>query len=220
MKRDKIFISYRQSDTQSEASRLKENLEEVFGQDAVFFDIETIEPGLNFAKAIENTIQQSQVVIVLIGLTWAEVKGESGELRIFEEDDWVRREVAIALAQHGSGTTLIPVLTKDAKPLTKSKLPENIQGLADFQWATLSIKNWRSDVKELIEVLKRQLNPIKPINPPAPLPEIPEFKNIFDSAPFKSSAPFTVTYGLWLKKYKWYFIGIIILWVLIEISYL
>jgi hypothetical protein len=217
MQKNKIFISYRQSDTQSEASRLKEDLEDVFGIDAVFFDIETIVPGLNFATAIENTIQQSKVVLVLIGPLWTKVTGENDKLRIFEEDDWVRREVASALSLHGSGTTVIPVLIRDAKPLVKSELPENIQGLADIQWAVLTIKNWRTEVKKLIELLKRLMPPLKPINPKPNPHDIPEFKNIFDSAPFKSSAPLSVTYGLWWKKYKWYFVGIIILWALIEI---
>lgn len=96
MQKGKIFISYRQSDTQSEASRLKEDLEEVFGEENVFFDIETLEPGLNFADAIEKTIRQSKVVLVLIGPDWADVKDEEGNLRIFQENDWVRREVAMA----------------------------------------------------------------------------------------------------------------------------
>lgn len=155
MQNGKIFISYRQSDTQSEASRLKENLEEVFGERNVFFDIETLEPGLNFADAIEKTIQQSQIVLVLIGPTWTEVKDAKGNLRLFNEDDWVRREVAMALSLNGKGTTVIPVLVKNATQLSKQKLPDNIKALADVQWAELSIKRWKNDVENLIQVLKK-----------------------------------------------------------------
>jgi hypothetical protein len=71
MEKKKIFISYRQSDTQSEASRLKENLEDVFGSENVFFDIKILEHRLNFVDAIEKIIQQSAVVLLLIGETWA-----------------------------------------------------------------------------------------------------------------------------------------------------
>lgn len=159
MNKRKIFISYRQSDTQSEASRLKENLEEVFGAENVFFDIETLEPGLNFAKAIEKTILQSAVVLVLIGETWTEVKDESGNLRLFRDDDWVRREVAMALSMEG--TRVIPVLVKDAKKLTADQLPDNIKTLADFQWAELTIPRWRSDVEKLVSSLEKIIPPLK-----------------------------------------------------------
>jgi hypothetical protein len=98
MGKNKFFISYCQSDTQSEASRLKENLEDIFGSENVFFDIETLEPGLNFAEAIEKTIRQSAVVLVLIGDSWTKVKDDQGNLRLFKEDDWVRKEVAMALS--------------------------------------------------------------------------------------------------------------------------
>ncbi|PZX52777.1 TIR domain-containing protein [Algoriphagus ratkowskyi] len=159
MQKNKIFISYRQSDTQSEASRLKENLEDIFGADRVFFDIETLEPGLNFAKAIEKTLFQSAVVLVLIGETWIDVKDEEGNLRLFKEDDWVRKEVAMALAMEG--TRVIPILVKDAKKLSAAQLPENIKSLADFHWAELTIPRWKSDVEKLAHTLEKIIPPLK-----------------------------------------------------------
>ncbi|MEP0711423.1 toll/interleukin-1 receptor domain-containing protein [Algoriphagus sp.] len=159
MQKNKIFISYRQSDTQSEASRLKENLEDIFGADRVFFDIETLEPGLNFAKAIEKTLFQSAVVLVLIGESWIDVKDADGNLRLFQEDDWVRKEVAMALAMED--TRVIPVLVKDAKKLSASQLPDNIKSLADYQWAELTIPRWRSDVQRLAKSLEKIIPPQK-----------------------------------------------------------
>jgi hypothetical protein len=182
MEKKKIFISYRQSDTQSEASRLKENLEDVFGRENVFFDIETLEPGLNFAEAIEKTIRQSAVVLVLIGPTWAEIKDDQGNPRLFKEDDWIRKEVAMALALHGSGTTVIPVLIKGAKSLTKSQLPENIQSLADFQRGEITIKRWRYDVEDLIKTLEKSVPRLKAATPNPALDRItptPKQKNWF-----------------------------------------
>jgi hypothetical protein len=159
MEKNKIFISYRQSDTQSEASRLKENLEDIFGAENVFFDIETLEPGLNFAKAIEKTIRQSAVVLVLIGETWTEVKDENGNLRLFKEDDWVRKEVAMALEMED--TRVIPVLVKDAKKLSVEQLHDNIKSLADYQWAELTIPRWRNDVEKLAKSLGKIIPPLK-----------------------------------------------------------
>ncbi|MDG1278336.1 MAG: toll/interleukin-1 receptor domain-containing protein [Algoriphagus sp.] len=211
MQKNKIFISYRQSDTQSEASRLKENLEDVFGKENVFFDIETLEPGLNFAKAIEKTIRQSAVVLVLIGETWTEVKDEEGNLRLFKENDWVRKEVAMALSMED--TRVIPVLVKDAKKLTADQLPDNIKALADYQWAELTIPRWRSDVEKLITVLRKitqQLDTSTSKNkfeihdlfkPPKEIGDL--FK------PAKESKDLSSLQGVW-KAYRYYIIAFII----------
>lgn len=199
MQKNKIFISYRQSDTQSEASRLKENLEDIFGADRVFFDIETLEPGLNFAKAIEKTLFQSAVVLVLIGETWIDVKDEDGNLRLFKEDDWVRKEVAMALAMED--TRVIPVLVKDANKLSASQLPENIKGLADFQWAELTIPRWRSDVERLAKSLEKIIPPLK---------KEPEKRNFIPPKPPKPK-------GWWARNYLWV-LGLFIVLMIIIIS--
>jgi hypothetical protein len=185
MEKNKIFISYRQSDTQSEASRLKENLEDIFGAENVFFDIETLEPGLNFAKAIEKTIRQSAVVLVLIGETWTEVKDEDGNLRLFKEDDWVRKEVAMALEMED--TRVIPVLVKDAKKLSAEQLPDNIKSLADYQWAELTIPRWRNDVEKLAKSLEKIIPPLK---------KEPEKRNFIPPTPPKPKS-------WWAKNYLW-----------------
>jgi len=194
MAKNKIFISYRQSDTQSEASRLKENLEEVFGEENVFFDIETLEPGLNFAKAIEKTIQQSAVVLVLIGENWTEVKDEAGNLRLFKEDDWVRKEVALALEMED--IRVIPVLVKDAKKLSPNQLPDNIKSLADYQWAELTIPRWRNDVEKLISSLEKIIPPVK---------KEPEKKKFVPPPRPK---------GWWAKNYLWV-LGIFVVLIII-----
>jgi len=195
MEKKKIFISYRQSDTQSEASRLKENLEDIFGSENVFFDIETLEPGLNFAKAIEKTIQQSAVVLVLIGETWAEVKDDQGNLRLFKEDDWVRKEVSMALSMEN--TRVIPVLVKDAKKLSHDQLPDNIKSLADYQWAELTIPRWRNDVEKLVKSLEKIIPPLN-INPE---------KKIIIPPPIKPKS-------WWAKNYLWV-LGIFVVLIII-----
>lgn len=186
MEKGKIFISYRQSDTQSEASRLKEDLEEVFGEKNVFFDIETLEPGLNFADAIEKTIRQSKVVLVLIGPNWADVKDDEGNLRLFNENDWVRREVAMALSM--KDVRVIPVLIKKAVLPSADQLPDNIKELAGKHWKEITISRWRYDVGVLIKSLEQVIPPIKKPDPePAPRPRpVPKPKK-----------------GWWAKNYLW-----------------
>lgn len=209
MQNGKIFISYRQSDTQSEASRLKENFAEVFGERNVFFDIETLEPGLNFAEAIEKTIRQSHVVLVLIGPTWAEVKDANGKLRLFNEDDWVRREVAMALSLNGRGTTVIPILVKNASPLSKQSLPDNLKPLADVQWAEISIKRWKNDVDDLIQVVKKITHQSEPIVSSRKM----EMNDLFK--PRKVVIDSNSLQGLW-KMYRYYIIAFAVLVIIVN----
>lgn len=200
MQKGKIFISYRQSDTQSEASRLKEDLEEVFGEENVFFDIETLEPGLNFADAIEKTIRQSKVVLVLIGPDWADVKDDEGNLRIFQENDWVRREVAMALTMED--TRVIPVLLKKAILPKTNQLPDNIKSLAEKHSKEITISRWRYDVGMLIKSIEGVIPPIKK-KEPAPAPR-----------PYPISKP---PKSWWAKNYIW-ILGVFVVLLILIIS--
>ena len=49
-----IFISYRRDDSAGYAGRLYDRLVAHFGADIVFMDVEGIEPGTDFVKAIEG----------------------------------------------------------------------------------------------------------------------------------------------------------------------
>jgi hypothetical protein len=48
----KIFISYRRGDSGPYAGRLYVALATRYGWDRVFFDVDAIEPGVDFARAI------------------------------------------------------------------------------------------------------------------------------------------------------------------------
>jgi TIR domain len=51
-----IFISYRREDTQDEVDRLYETLSERFSAEAVFRDVDDVEPGSDFTTAIRNRL--------------------------------------------------------------------------------------------------------------------------------------------------------------------
>ena len=57
-----IFISYRREDSAPSAGRLYDHLVEHFGKEHVFRDIDTIAPGAEFAKVIEERGNISQLV--------------------------------------------------------------------------------------------------------------------------------------------------------------
>ena len=53
----KIFLSYRRDDTQHVAGRLYDRLADHFGQENIFMDVDSIEPGLDFIEVIDEWVR-------------------------------------------------------------------------------------------------------------------------------------------------------------------
>lgn len=62
-----IFISYRRDDTSGFAGRLFDRLADTFSREQLFMDVESIEPGANFADVLSQRVSDSDVLLVLIG---------------------------------------------------------------------------------------------------------------------------------------------------------
>ncbi|MFK8015901.1 MAG: toll/interleukin-1 receptor domain-containing protein, partial [Gammaproteobacteria bacterium] len=120
----KVFISYRRGDVDAEAGRLRDSLVQALGQDAVFLDVSTIAPGKSFPNEILDALQESNVILAVIGPGWLGAHDEFHRRRLDKEEDWVRKELSIALKD--STTTVIPVLLKDTKMPPAEALPEEI----------------------------------------------------------------------------------------------
>ena len=65
-----VFVSYRRDDAPGHAGRLYDRLVTRFGEDRVFMDVDSIDPGEDFVEAIESTLASASVVIVVIGPAW------------------------------------------------------------------------------------------------------------------------------------------------------
>ena len=112
-----IFISYRREDTAWPADRLSGQLEEHFGQDQVFRDVQSIQPGDNFVETITTALEGCAVLccavlLALIGKQWLKITGEDGRRRLENPGDIVRLEIQEALAR---GIRVIPVLIDGAQ---------------------------------------------------------------------------------------------------------
>ncbi|GAB4321520.1 MAG: hypothetical protein Kow00117_10700 [Phototrophicales bacterium] len=144
----KIFISYRRSDTRAIAGRLYDRLEMAFGDDNVFKDVDDITPGADFRMVLRRALDECDVLLVLIGKEWAQDK------RLFDDDDFVRFEVATAL-QH-EGMTVIPVLVDGAQMPTAHNLPDDLQALAYRNAVVIRHDpDFRRDVERLIDQLNK-----------------------------------------------------------------
>ena len=77
-RRGGIFISYRRQDSGHLAGRLYDRLAARFGEDRVFIDVVTIEPGVDFAEEIFRAVAGCRVLLVIIGPAWLTAADEQG----------------------------------------------------------------------------------------------------------------------------------------------
>jgi hypothetical protein len=122
----KIFICYRRADSQSAAGRIYDHLVQAFGKNAVFIDVDNIPAGVDFRAAIDQTIQQSAVMLVIIGPRWLMAADANGR-RLDQVNDRVRIEVERALLRR---MPVIPVLVDGARMPEARELPPTLTQLA------------------------------------------------------------------------------------------
>jgi hypothetical protein len=135
---DKIFLSYRREDRSHAAARIHERLVDRFGEDRIFYDVDTIPSGADFRRFIMSTLQECGVCLVIIGDHWSDARwrggAHEGQRRLDNPDDLVRREIEVALHTH---VCVIPVLVGSAPMPTEDELPDSIRQLVHFQAAEL-----------------------------------------------------------------------------------
>ena len=160
----RIFINYRREDTRSQASRLYEALAKHYGDDQVFMDVDAIEPGLDWADAIDRAVGTSDVVLALIGRTWLH------ELHHREQNppDFVRHELEAALHRD---IRVIPVLVDGATMPRADDLPEELGSLTRRHAFDLTTDRWQWDSEQLLKRLDRALEAATPEHEPTPVVE-------------------------------------------------
>src|SRR5258707_12715094 len=94
-----IFISYRRDDSGAYAGRLRDALSHHFGAEQVFRDIDSVDPGERFPRLIEQAVGSCDALLALIGPTWLSITDDAGRRRLDAPEDYVRLEIATALAR-------------------------------------------------------------------------------------------------------------------------
>lgn len=163
MPKQSIFISYRRQDTAAYAGRIYDRLSAKYGEHNVFMDIDRIEPGQDFVDAINHSVAEAGVLLVLIGREWIKMTDKSGAPRLDNPEDFVRLEILAGLEQK---TVMIPVLLADAEMPSAQALPAPLQPFARRNAIEISDSRFHSDVDRLIEAIERILNPQKAAVPP------------------------------------------------------
>jgi hypothetical protein len=133
---------------------LKSQLTERFPDARVFIDLDSIEPGLDFADVIAEAVDSCAVLVALIGRQWATLTDEEGLRRLDNPDDYVRFEIQAALER---GVRVIPVLVDGARPLRQQQLPPELHKLARLNALELSYGRYEYDANRLLDLVHRVL---------------------------------------------------------------
>ena len=149
--RPHVFINYRREDSSGYAGRLRADLAEAFGKGNIFMDIDTIPPGADFGRVVEDRISSSDVVLALIGKHWLSATDTDGRRRLDKPEDWVRLELESALNR--ADVRVIPTLVGGADPPSSDDLPAGLEALARRHAFELSDARWPHDVEHLVHEL-------------------------------------------------------------------
>jgi hypothetical protein len=150
-----IFLSYRREDSEGQAGRLYDDLVAVFGSDSVFMDVAAIQPGRDFRKSIDQSLNSCGVFLSLIGKSWLTAKDASGQRRLDDPADFVRIETGAALKRD---IPVIPVLVQGASAPKPDQLPDDLKELAFRNAVELTHPRWDSDIEVLIKALRPHIS--------------------------------------------------------------
>src|SRR5437016_3981693 len=121
----RITISYRREDSGVITGRIFDRLVVNYGRDSVFRDIDSIPPGVDLRKHINEVLTQSDIMLALVGPRWMGARGRQS--RLSDEADPVRVEIEAALRK---GMPLIPVLVLRANMPLVAQLPDSMRDFA------------------------------------------------------------------------------------------
>lgn len=129
----KIVVSYRRQDSEAITGRIRDRLANHYGDQSVFMDIDSIPFGADFRERVSEALQETDILIAVIGPKWTGVQ-KGGRSRIREENDPVKIEVEHALDR---GIPLIPVLVNKASMPQPADLPDGLKELSYRNAATV-----------------------------------------------------------------------------------
>jgi biotin carboxyl carrier protein len=173
-----VFLNYRREESQWVAGRLHDRLAAAFGPGRIFTDVDSIGPGQDFTKVLEDAVGHCRVLLAIIGRNWVNALDEEGRRRLENPHDWVRFEIETALGRRG--VLVIPVLTDNAPMPQAGELPGELAQLSMRQAIKISADGFTRDTDDLIAYLKEIFDP--PVSPP---PEVnpPPPPTVTPSAP-------------------------------------
>ena len=153
-----IFINYRRGDDSGFAQALFAHLSQAFSREQLFMDVDSIEPGLDFVRVLNDQVAQCDILISIVGKNWADACDANGARRLDNPDDFVRVEIEAALQQD---KRVIPVLVGQAEMPRSDQLPDTLKPLVRRNAVRLTHEHFGSDTQILITALQRALKSVE-----------------------------------------------------------
>jgi len=151
----KLLISYRRSDSDAIAGRIRDRLALQYGDSSIYMDIDTIPFGVDFRTHIMTALNEIDVLIAIIGTEWLGLDDE-GHRRIDSQDDPIRMEIETALKR---GISVFPVLVRGAKMPKPAELPPSIRELSFRNAAEVETgRDFHLHMERLIRNLEKALD--------------------------------------------------------------
>ena len=142
-----VFINYRGEDSHSYGALLYHELARQFGDDYVFFDAASIPAGADFVQELLGRVRSARVLLAVIGRRWLTAANDTGQRRIDDPTDWIRRELAEAFS---ANVRVIPVLTDQAELPPEATLPADIAALSRCPARPLRRRESTADLARIV----------------------------------------------------------------------
>jgi TIR domain-containing protein len=144
-----IFMSYMREDSSDVSGRIYDSLVAHFGPQAIFKDVDSIPPGVDFHQYIDSVMRSCRLLLAVIGNKW--VSTVKSRLQN-NSPDFVRTEIESAL---NYGVQIIPLLVGGTLMPAGDELPPSIKALAFRNAIPIrSDPDFHKDMKRLISGLE------------------------------------------------------------------
>ena len=121
-------------------------------------DVDALEPGVDFVKAIEKSVSFCDVLIAVIGKHWLTSSDEEGQHRLDNPEDYVRIEIATALKRD---VRVIPVLVDGASIPKPRDLPDDLKSFVRRTAIEVRHTRFKDDCERLIVAIERAFEAAK-----------------------------------------------------------
>jgi hypothetical protein len=159
----KIFINYRRQDARQEARLLYLALEPLYGAENVFYDRESLKPGMQWLDEIKASAQACGICLALIGPRWSEIV----VAKEAAPDDIAKLELETVLQR--PEIDVLQVNIDGAFP-DPTKLPPSLSRLPGIQGIPLRDDSWPADMERLLAEIDQIATTAKAPPPPPPGP--------------------------------------------------
>jgi hypothetical protein len=123
---------------------VRDVLRRQFGDERVFYDVTTIQGGVDFSVAIRDAIAKASVVVLVIGPHWSRRRLLD---RLTRQPDWVRVEIEYA---RQLAKPILPILVAGGAMPNARTLHSSVRFLSTIHAVPLRDDSWDNDVAQLL----------------------------------------------------------------------